>query len=200
MQPPVAAEPHHDQWRRMMAGELYRASDPYLTSLRTCARTLTRAFNDSPDGDLAARRAILADLLGRVGESIEVEPPFRCDYGKNIRIGERFFANFGLVILDCSPVDIGDDVFIAPGVHIYAATHPTDAQTRCSGLEFGKPVRIRSRVWIGGAAIILPGVTIGDEAVIGAGSVVTRDVPPGALVAGNPALVLRHLTPPPHAR
>jgi maltose O-acetyltransferase len=143
------------------------------------------------DRPVAERRDLLAAHFGQIGADCVVRPPFFCDYGYNIRLGDGVFLNFNCVILDIVEVSIGDRTQIGPAVQIYAADHPRDAQTRRDGLEFGRPVRIGADVWIGGGAIIVPGVTIGDGAVIGAGSVVTRDVPAGQTVAGNPARFIR---------
>lgn len=172
---------------KMIEGDLYRADDPELVAARFAARKLVRRFNHSDDEDLAGRFALLTDLFGAVGEGSFIEPTFRCDYGFNIRVGRKFYANFDCVFLDCAPITIGDEVMLAPGVHLYTATHPMDHETRASGLELAKPITIGNRVWIGGRTVILPGVTIGDFAVIAAGSVVSRDVPAGAVVRGVPA-------------
>jgi maltose O-acetyltransferase len=137
-----------------------------------------------------ARRAVLAERLALVGQGAVVRPPFHCDYGFSISLDAGVFLNFNCVILDVVPVAIGEGSQIGPGVQILAADHPRDAKVRASGLEFGRPVRIGRNVWIGGGAIVLPGVTVGDDAVVGAGSVVTRDVPAGVTVVGNPARVL----------
>lgn len=171
----------------MLAGELYRPADAELTAARLAARRLVKQFNDSYPNELARRQRILRSLLGAIGADCEIEPPFHCDYGTNIRIGSRVFMNFGCVLLDVANIEIGNRTLIGPGVHVYAATHPHDANVRASGLELGRPVRIGQDVWIGGCAIILPGVTIGDRAIIGAGAVVARNVNPGTIVAGNPA-------------
>jgi maltose O-acetyltransferase len=173
--------------QKMIAGDLYRADDPELVAARFAARKLVRRFNQSDDEDLAGRFALLTGLFGAVGEGSFIEPTFRCDYGFNIRVGRKFYANFDCVFLDCAPITIGDEVMLAPGVHLYTATHPMDHETRASGLELAKPITIGNRVWIGGRSVILPGVTIGDFAVIAAGSVVSRDVPAGAVVRGVPA-------------
>jgi maltose O-acetyltransferase len=173
--------------QKMIAGDLYRADDPELVAARLAARKLVRRFNQSDDEDLAGRFALLTDLFGAVGEGSFIEPAFRCDYGFNIRVGRKFYANFDCVFLDCAPITIGDEVMLAPGVHLYTATHPMDHETRASGLELARPITIGNRVWIGGRSVILPGVTIGDFAVIAAGSVVSRDVPAGAVVRGVPA-------------
>jgi maltose O-acetyltransferase len=171
----------------MLAGELYLASDPHLVAERRRCRLLTHRFNQSSPDDPALRTATLRELFGAMGDNVEIEPPFHCDYGWNIRLGRGVFMNFGCVILDCAPVTIGDGTLLGPGVHLYAATHPTDPRTRETLRELAKPISIGRNVWIGGGAIICPGVTIGDDAVIGAGSVVTKDVAKGAIVVGNPA-------------
>lgn len=181
---------------KALAGELYDANaDPALIAARTETKRKLQRYNSTDPGDLEGRRAQLASLLGRMGEGTLIEQPFYCDYGSNIQVGARFYANFGLVILDPALVTIGDDVFIAPNVGLHTAGHPLDAQRRNRGLEFAKPIRIGNSVWIGAAVQVLPGVSIGDGAVIGAGSVVTRDVPPGVLAFGNPCRVVRALAP-----
>ncbi len=180
--------------QKMLAGELYLATDPELIADRQRARALTRRFNHLPEEDRPAQQAILRELFSAIaGGDFAVEPPFRCDYGYNIRIGSNFFANYNCVILDVCPVNIGDFCLMGPGVHIYTATHPLNAENRKSGLELGKPVSIGHNVWIGGLSIINPGVHIGDDVVVASGSVVTRDVPAGVLVAGNPAKVIRYI-------
>tara|TARA_R110002049_G_scaffold72490_7_gene187564 strand:- start:150834 stop:151367 length:534 start_codon:yes stop_codon:yes gene_type:complete len=176
----------------MLAGQLYDPNDPDLTEARMIARERCHAINTSAPREEERRRSILNELLGSGGDSVWLEPPFRCDYGTNIYLGEKVYFNFDCVILDVCEVRIGNNVFVAPGVHIYAATHPVDAALRRTQ-ELGKPVTIGNDVWIGGKAIICPGVTIGDGSVIGAGSVVTKDVPPDVVVAGNPAKVIRKL-------
>jgi maltose O-acetyltransferase len=172
---------------KMIAGELYRASDPELVAANLRAQELLARYNATGPADGATRDALLRDLFGAVGEGTTVKQRFSCDYGFNIRVGRNLFVNYDCVFLDVAPIEIGDDVQIAPAVQLYTATHPLDPAVRRSGLEAGKPIRIGDNVWIGGGAIILPGVTVGDDAVIGAGSVVTRDVPPGVVVVGNPA-------------
>ena len=178
--------------QKMLAGELYDASDPELVRDRLRARVLLHELNISHPSDDAARRRIVCDLFGSGGDSVWLEPPFRCDYGSNIYLGEKVYFNFDCVILDVCEVRIGSHVFIAPGAHIYTATHPLEAELRRTQ-EFGKPVTIGNDVWIGGRAIICPGVTIGDRTVIGAGSVVTKDVPADVVAAGNPAKVIRKI-------
>lgn len=179
------------QLDRMLGGELYLASDPELVTLRHKARRLCRLFNVSTEEEQDLRRSLLGELFGKIGPRVEIEPEFRCDYGINIEAGDNLFINFGCVILDCAKITLGDNVLIGPGVHIYAATHPTDPAVRATGQELALPVTIGSNVWICGHATICPGVRIGDGAVIGAGAVVTKDVEAGAVVGGNPARVLR---------
>jgi maltose O-acetyltransferase len=171
----------------MLAGELYRAADPGLVAERQRAVTLLARFNTVAGQQPRQASALLCELLGAGGDTAVIQPVFACDYGYNIRLGRNAFINYNCVFLDCAPIDIGDDAQIGPAVQIYTATHPMDAELRRSGLESARPVIIGSDVWIGGGAIILPGIRVGDGAVIGAGSVVTRDVPRGAVVAGNPA-------------
>ena len=184
------------EWEKMIAGELYRALDPELSALRRRARLLTRELNASRDDEEEARARILRELIPNAGEGLWIEPPFYCDYGRNITAGKRVFLNFDCVILDVAPVHIGDHSQFGPAVQIYTASHPFDAAERRSGLEFGKPIGIGADVWIGGAAIICPGVSIGSRSVIGAGSVVTRDIPDDVFAAGNPCRVIRSLVQP----
>lgn len=172
---------------KMTAGELYRPGDPELASLRAKAQDLMRRYNQTIVGEDAARRPILDELLGSCGEGTAIRAPFHVDYGFNIHIGRDVFLNYGCVLLDVCPITIGDMTQIGPGVQILAADHPRDASVRDAGLENGKPVTIGRNVWIGGGALILPGVTVGDDAIVGAGAVVTRDVAPGTTVVGNPA-------------
>jgi maltose O-acetyltransferase len=172
---------------KMLAGELYRAVGPEIEADQRRAHQLLHAYNLSSPGQAAPRAAILRELLGAVAEDVVIRPPFHCDYGYNIRIGRGAFVNFGCVFLDVVGIDIGDGCQIGPAVQIYTADHPRDPALRRAGYESGKPVRIGQNVWIGGGAIILPGITVGDDAVIEAGSVVTRDVATGTTVVGNPA-------------
>ena len=167
--------------QKMIAGELYSAVDSELVAARDRATALLRTYNQN------AAPQTLRQLLGSLGENSEIRPPFFCDYGFNIHIGRDVFLNFNCVLLDVTPIHIGDGARIGPAVQIYAADHPRDPAVRRQLLENGRPVVIGANVWIGGGAILLPGVTIGDDAIIGAGSVVVRDVPPGATVVGNPA-------------
>ena len=175
---------------KMLAGELYRAVGPELAADNLRADRLMRAYNATGADEQDRRSAILTELLGSKGEGVVLRPPFYCDYGYNIRLGQGVFANFGCVFLDVVVIEIGDNCQIGTFVQILTADHPRDPALRSQGLESGKPVRIGRNVWIGAGAIILPGITVGDDAIVGAGSVVTRDVPPGATVAGNPARML----------
>jgi maltose O-acetyltransferase len=174
------------------------AGDPYVADAEIAAdhlraMQLLEAYNhklaEGPDG----RAQVLHELLGAFGPDSDIRPPFYCDYGYNLRIGARTFANFGLVALDVAPIVIGDDVQIGPNVQLLAATHPLDAEARRAKWESGRPISIGDNVWLGGGAIVLAGVTIGENSVIGAGGVVTRDVPPNVVAVGNPARVIRHL-------
>lgn len=178
---------------KMLAGELYRSADPELLGARQRAAGLLTRYNRTDSGDEAGRQALLAALLGSGGETAVIMPVFACDYGSNIRLGQRAFINYNCVFLDCAAIEIGDDLQMAPAVQLYTGLHPFDAAIRRSGLESARPIRIGNDVWIGGGAIVLPGVTIGDRCVIGAGSVVTRDVPADTLAVGNPARAVRRL-------
>lgn len=177
--------------QKMIGGELYFAGDEQLTQERMRARRLTYTYNNTSPDEIETREDILSQLFGRTGKSIFIEPTFKCDYGYNIYVGENFYANFDCVFLDVCKITIGDNCLLAPGVHIYTATHPLDSKKRTSALEFGKPVVIGHNVWIGGRSVINPGVIIGDNVVVASGSVVTKDVPPNVLVAGNPAKIVR---------
>jgi maltose O-acetyltransferase len=174
----------------MLAGELYDPLDAGLVSARERARDLCLALNGTRESQRAKRRRILKDLLGAGGDTVWMQPPFHCDYGANIHLGKRVFFNFNCVVLDVCEVHIGDYTLFGPGVQILTPLHPLDHELRRKQ-ESGKPIRIGSDVWVGGGALILAGVSIGSRAVIGAGSVVTRDVPEGAFAAGNPCRVIR---------
>jgi maltose O-acetyltransferase len=179
---------------KMLAGELYDALDPELVAARERARDLCQALNATREGEQEARRRILVELFGAGGDSVWMQPPFFCDYGTNIELGTRVFFNFNCVVLDVCRVTIGDYTLFGPAVQIYTPLHPMDHELRRRE-EYGKPVEIGSDVWVGGGAIILPGVRIGSRAVIGAGSVVTRDVPDGVFAAGNPCRAIREIVP-----
>lgn len=172
---------------RMLAGQPYRADAAELVADRARAAAWMARYNGSDLLGEAERLAMLRTLMAEVGDGAEIRPPFHCDYGYNISLGEGAYLNFGCVILDVAEVSIGAAVKIGPGVQILPADHPRDPGERVAGLEFGRPVRIGRGAWVGGGAILLPGVTVGEGAIVGAGAVVTRDVPPGATVAGNPA-------------
>jgi maltose O-acetyltransferase len=174
---------------KMLAGELYDSSDPEIQAELAATHRWLARYNAALGMETADRRELLGERFAAVGEGAVIRPPFHCDYGFNISLGAGVFLNFNCVILDVVEVMIGERTQIGPGVQILTADHPRDVAVRASGLEFGRPVRIGCDVWIGGGAIILPGVSIGDGALIGAGSVVTRDVPAGATAFGNPARV-----------
>lgn len=178
------SEPTHKQ--RMLRGDLYLPGDPQLTAERLRAENLLRAYNGAGT-DAATRTALLCALTGACGDAVDIRPPFYCDYGYNIKLGRGVFANFGCVFLDVAAIEVGDGAQIGPYAQLLTADHPRDAGERMRGLESARPIRIGAHVWIGGGAIVLPGVSIGDGAILGAGSVVTRDVAPGATVMGNPA-------------
>src|SRR3954465_13410720 len=177
----------------MLAGELYDPLDPELVRARDRARDLCQDLNATREADQEARRRILRELFGAGGESVRSTPPSYCDYGSNILLGERVFFNFNCVVLDVCRVTVGDFALFGPSVQIYTATHPMNAELRRKQ-EFAKPIDIGSDVWVGGGAIICPGVKIGSKNVIGAGSVVTRDIPDGVFAAGNPCRVIREFT------
>ncbi len=180
-------------WEMMLAGERYDATHPGLVSCLVDVREKLYTFNNLRPSDLEGQRALLRQILGSVGPQFHFNQPFRCDYGCNIHIGNNFFANFNLTILDEAEVRMGNDVFIGPNVSIYTACHPLEADERNRGVEWAEPVTIGDSVWIGGGVTIVPGVTIGSRVVIGAGAVVTRDVPDDCVVAGNPARIIKRL-------
>jgi maltose O-acetyltransferase len=176
---------------KMLTGELYRADDPQLVDERRRCELLLRVFNSETDE--SARSALLAQLVGRAGPGAEVMPPFRCDYGYNISLGTGAFVNYNAIVLDVAPVVLGDHVLVASGVQILTADHPRDPELRRSGLENGSPITIEENAWIGGGVILCPGATVGKDSIVGAGSVVTREVPAGVVAAGNPCRVIREL-------
>lgn len=178
---------------KMLSGQLYNAADPELVAERHQARLLFQRINNLTDRDKELREKLFYDLFGKAGKGLYIEPPFYCDYGYNIKVGNKAFMNFNCCILDVMEVTMGDNVLLGPGVQIYTATHPMDVETRSSWLEFAKPISIGNDVWIGGGAIICPGVTIGNGVVIGAGAVVTKDIPDQVFVAGNPAKLIKAL-------
>ncbi|MGD9945254.1 MAG: sugar O-acetyltransferase [Burkholderiaceae bacterium] len=177
----------------MLAGEPYLASDPELAQAHARAQALVARFNLLRGDELPALRGLLQQLLGHLGEGAVIKPPFRCDYGVNVSIGARTFVNYDCVMLDCNTIVIGEDVQIGPGVHLYTATHPLDAAARRTGLESAHPITIGDGAWLGGRAVVCPGVSIGENTVVGAGSVVIRDLPANVLAAGNPCRIVRAL-------
>jgi maltose O-acetyltransferase len=189
----MADQSEHSEKHKMLTGQLYRSGDELLRRERKRAGKLLKTFNETLPDELDKRSSILQELFGTLGRRAEIQPPFFCDYGYNIHVGDNFYANFNCVILDCAEVTVGDNVFLGPGVQIYTATHPLVAEERDTGLEAAKPIAVGDSVWIGGGSIINPGVTIGRGTTIGSGSVVTRNIPPNDLAAGNPCKVIRHL-------
>jgi maltose O-acetyltransferase len=180
-----------DQRQRMLAGDPYRSEDPALVADHLRARLLCDRFNRTPADQDGTRRTILDELLGAFGPDSEIRPPFLCDYGAYLSVGARTFVNFGLVALDAAPITIGDDVQIGPQVQLLTPTHPVDPDLRRARWEAAEPIVVADNVWLGGGAIVLPGVTIGEDTVVGAGAVVSRDLPAGVVAVGNPARVIR---------
>lgn len=178
---------------RMLAGEMYLAQDPELVAERMRARRLVHTYNQTLPEETKRREELVQQLLGETVDIPVIEPSIRVDYGYNIHTGSAFFANFDCVFLDVCEIRFGDRCMLGPGVHIYTATHPLDPLARSSGREYGMPVRIGDDVWIGGGALIMPGVTIGNRAVIASGAVVTKNVPDDVVVGGNPARIIKHL-------
>lgn len=178
---------------KMIQGLMYNPLDKELCNDRDTARLLFQEINSIEESKKPFRDQRFYDLLPNVGKNLWIEPPFYCDYGYNIFAGENFFMNFNCCILDVAPVTIGNRVMFGPNVQIYTATHPLNAKERSSGEEFAKPITIGDDVWLGGGAIVCPGVTIGNGVVIGAGSIVTKDIPDNTFAAGNPAKVIKHI-------
>ncbi len=176
---------------KMLAGELYDSSDPELKDLRDRARKLCEEYCRTPGDDRARQTHLLDALLGGHGTHVHVEPTVWFDYGFNTKVGENFYCNHDCVFLDCNEIIFGDNVLIGPQCGFYAATHPIDPAVRRSGLEYARPIKVGSNVWFGGGVKVLPGVTIGDNCVIGAGAVVTHDIPAGSVAVGNPAEVIK---------
>lgn len=189
----IAADPYVSrEWQKMLDGEIYDAGHPLFLKELIATRKKIKRYNDL-DPESPELTTLLRDILGGCGENVVFNHPFRCDYGCNIKVGENFMANFNLTILDEATVTFGDNCLVGPNVSIYTACHPLDAQQRATMVEWAEPVTIGNNVWIGGSATIVPGVTIGDNCIIGAGSVVTRDVESNTVVAGNPAKVIKRL-------
>jgi acetyltransferase-like isoleucine patch superfamily enzyme len=179
---------------KSLNGKLYKASDYELYTERQYTKELIYRFNTLPPSDVSGRNEIIRKLFCKTGKNFIIEPPFHCDYGSNISIGNNFYSNFNLIILDCAKTVIGDNVLIGPNVGIYPAGHPVHPELRRLEYEFAFPVTIGSNVWIGGSVVINPGITIGDNSVIGSGSVVTKDVPANVVAAGNPCRVIREIS------
>ncbi len=178
---------------KMLRGELYDANDPELAAAQLRARRLLKRLNESFGQSREIRETILRELFGKVGERVWIEPPFYCDYGFNISLETGAYLNFNCIILDCNEVRIGEGTLVGPSVQIYTAYHPIEPVERRKGLELAAPIEIGSNAWIGGGAILCPGITIGDNTTIGAGSVVTKNIPSNVVAAGNPCRVLRTL-------
>ena len=179
------------EWEKLQTGQLYNDFDRGLFKRRIAAKRLFRAYNRTDDDEQTERRALMEQLFGSVGKNVWVEPDFRCEFGKNITIEDNVYINFGCVILDCAAVTIGADSLLGPNIGLYAVNHATDAEARIHGACWSSPIHIGRRVWLGGDVKVLAGVTIGDDTIIGAGSVVTKDIPSGVIAAGNPCRVLR---------
>lgn len=178
---------------KMLAGEPYNPLDPQLVQERLKARLLIKRLNDTREDETEERLSILEELIPHAGAELWLQPPFYCDYGSNIKLGKKVFFNFNCVILDVAEVIIGSRTLFGPNVQIYTATHPMSYIDRAAGIEFGKNIYIGQDAWIGGSVVICPGIKIGDRSVIGAGSVVTRDIPSDVFAAGNPCRVIRQL-------
>jgi maltose O-acetyltransferase len=176
---------------KMLAGEMYNPADPELSKEREAVRRQVRIYNQTFESEAERRTQLLKEFLGSTGENVYMEPNIRFDYGYNTHVGENFFANFDCTILDVCEVRFGDNCMLGPGVQIYTATHPLKPVERNEGREYAKPITIGNNVWIGGSAIINPGVTIGDNVVIASGAVVTKDVPDNVVVGGNPAKIIK---------
>ena len=182
------------QKERMLAGLPYRANDPELKQMRAENKLRVAQYNQLTRNQEQEMDQLIKEILGGTGKEILVEPPIHFDYGRNTTVGERFFANYNLTVLDVCPVTIGDNVMIAPNVSLYGAGHPIHPDARNSGYEYGAPITIGNNVWIGGSVCVLPGVTIGNNLVIGAGSVVAKDIPDNVIAVGNPCRVIREIT------
>lgn len=179
--------------QKMLAGELYDPLDKQLCDDRLRTRLLIKALNDTREDEVAERLRILKELIPQSGSGLWLQPPFYCDYGSNMVLGEKVFFNFNCVVLDVMEVKIGSRTLLGPNVQIYTATHPIHYKERASGLEYAKAIQIGEDVWVGGSAVICPGVSIGDRCIIGAGSVVTKNIPSDVFAAGNPCRVIRSL-------
>lgn len=182
------------EWERMQKGLVYNDFDQDLFNKRVEAKKLFKAYNKTGDEEIDLRNKIMKQLFKNVGENVWIEPDFRCEFGKNITIGDNVYINFGCIILDCSEVTIGSHTLLGPNIGLYAANHSTDATERINGGCYGKPIHIGNNVWLGGDVKVLQGVTIGDNTIIGAGSIVTKDIPDNVIAVGNPCKVIRKIT------
>ncbi len=183
------------EWERLQTRLIYNDFDSDLFQRRIAAKKLFRAYNRTEDEEVGLRNQILRQLFKKLGENVWIEPDFRCEFGKNITIEDHVYINFGCVILDCAEVTIGAHALLGPNIGLYTVNHAADAEERISGGCSGKPIRIGKNVWLGGDVKVLAGVTIGDNAIIGAGSIVTKDIPPDVIAVGNPCRVIRAITP-----
>lgn len=181
-------------WERLQAGMIYNDFDDDLFQRRIYAKKLFRQYNKTDDDETELRQEIMSKLFKSVGKNVWIEPDFRCEFGKNITIGDNVYINFGCVILDCSEITIGENTLLGPNVGIYSANHSIDAEERINGGCFGKPIHIGKRVWLGGDVKVIAGVTISDDSIIGTGSIVTKDIPSGVIAVGNPCKILRKIT------
>lgn len=182
------------EWERMQKGLVYNDFDQDLFNKRVEAKKLFKAYNKTDDKEIDLRNKIMKQLFKNVGENVWIEPDFRCEFGKNITIGDNVYINFGCIILDCSEVTIGSNTLLGPNIGLYAANHSTDATERINGGCYGKPIHIVNNVWLGGDVKVLQGVTIEDNTIIGAGSIVTKDIPANVIAVGNPCKVIRKIT------
>ena len=182
------------EWERLQNGMIYNDFDRDLFDRRVAAKKLFRAYNKTDDEEVALRHQIMQQLFQKVGENVWIEPDFKCEFGKNITIENDVYINFGCVILDCAKVTIGSHTLLGPNVGLYAANHATDANERINGGCYGKPIHIGKNVWLGGDVKVLPGVTIGDNTIIGTGSIVTKDIPANVIAVGNPCKVIKEIT------
>lgn len=182
------------EWERMQKGLVYNDFDQDLFNKRVEAKKLFKAYNKTDDEEIDLRNKIMKQLFKNVGENVWIESDFRCEFGKNITIGDNVYINFGCIILDCSEVTIGSNTLLGPNIGLYVANHSTDATERINGGCYGKPIHIGNNVWLGGDVKVLQGVTIGDNTIIGAGSIVTKDIPDNVIAVGNPCKVIRKIT------
>lgn len=182
------------EWDKMQKHQIYDDFDPNLFDRRVEAKKLFKEFNKTTDEEIEKRQAIMKKLFKHIGDRVYLEPDFTCEFGKNITLGNDLYINFGCTLLDCGQITIGNNTLLGPNVSMYSANHSLDAEERIAGALIPEPITIGNRVWIGGGTTILSGVTIGDDSVIGAGSVVTRDIPAGVVAAGNPCKVIRKIT------